>query len=156
MDKGATMSKCGRYRYRLWRVWNYKKPGLCWILLNPSTADAQSDDPTIRRCINFAASWGYGGIHVVNLFALRATDPREISKVEEPVGPGNDEVILSYAYWPIIAGWGSHGSLLDRDHKVIDMLSGSNIQCLGFTKDGHPRHPLYIAKDKQLQKYERR
>lgn len=153
MDKGATISRCGRYRYRLWREWNYRQPHLCWILLNPSTADGQFDDPTIRRCVSFAASWGYGGIHVVNLFALRATDPREVIRAEEPVGSENDQVILSYAHWPILAGWGSRGSFLDRDRRVIEILSGSTIQCLGLTKDGHPRHPLYIAKDKQPQTY---
>lgn len=113
-------------------------------MLNPSTADGQFDDPTIRRCMKFTADWGYGGMHVVNLFALRATDPGELREAEDPIGPENDKTILSYAHWRIVAAWGAHGGYRDRDKAVLEMLKNSELQYFGLTKTGQPRHPLYI------------
>jgi hypothetical protein len=120
-------------------------------MLNPSTADAEQDDPTIRRCIGFAKAWGFGGIAVRNIFALRATDPRELYKSDDPVGPGNDEAICDLAgLCPlIVAAWGVHGGLRNRGRQVCELLAGAGAEvvCLGVTKDGHPKHPLYVAAD---------
>lgn len=144
-NKGAEFSPCRKYRYRLWRRWNDNKDYLTWLLLNPSTADASIDDPTIRRCMNYAYHWKYGGIHVINLFALRATDPRELKRARDPIGDVNDSIIQSYSNHDIIAGWGNHGSYLDRAKHVIELLN-CPIWCLKVTKGGHPQHPLYLSK----------
>ena len=94
--KGATISDCGKYRYWLTRIWNDSKLKILWIMLNPSTADENEDDPTIRRCIGFAKQWGYGGICVANLYAYRATDKTALSKVTDPVGQDNRWYIDEY------------------------------------------------------------
>jgi len=145
IDKGAEFSPTKKYRYRLWRVWNDNKDYLTLILLNPSTADANFDDPTIRRCMGYACDWGYGGIHVINLFALRATDPSELERTYDPIGKLNDSVIKEYCGKDIIAGWGNHGGYLDRAKHVIELLD-CPIMCLKMTKAGHPQHPLYLPK----------
>ena len=85
----AILSDCGKYRYSLTRNWDSEKPKVLFIMLNPSTADADNDDPTIRRCINFAKYWGYGGLHVCNLFAYRATNPKELLHIDNPLGDQN-------------------------------------------------------------------
>lgn len=124
---------------------------LAWVLLNPSTADAQQDDPTIRRCVGFAQRWGYSGIHVVNLFALRSTDPSQLLLAPDPIGPDNDRYILEAAQScdKVILGWGNHGSLFGRDVAVVKLLQGANISpyALGVTKSNAPKHPLYIKSD---------
>ncbi len=152
MECDALISPCGKYRYSLYRRWDYSLPTLRWIMVNPSTADHKQDDPTIKKCIAFAKSWEYGGILVVNLFALRATNPREIYKAADPVGPENDEMlkrILLHNAIPdmTIAAWGCNGQHLGRDRQVVDMLNmyGKTLHCLGTTQDGHPKHPLYLA-----------
>lgn len=136
----------GRYRYLLWRRWA-EADSLLFIMLNPSTADAAQDDPTIRRCIGFARRWGFGGVEVVNLFAWRATLPRELAKARDPVGPHNDRAIsLAVARSrAVIAAWGVHGALGDRDAQVAPLLAATRLRCLGLTRDGAPRHPLYVA-----------
>lgn len=151
MNKSATFSPCGKYRYILRREWDDKKPQLCWIMLNPSTADANIDDPTIRRCMDFSMIWEYGGIHVVNLFGWRATNPAELLKVEDPIGPDNDSIILRYTNCPIVVAWGSWGAYNNRDKAIWDLLNRSDIKCLGTTRMGQPRHPLYIAKKTKLE-----
>lgn len=148
MKSGADISECGLYRYRLWRRWK-RGDSVLWIMLNPSTADAEQDDPTIRRCISFAESWGCGGIEVVNLFALRATDPKELKAAEDPIGPQNDDILLSRAeakHRYVIAAWGAHGKLFEREKQVVELLAGMDLYCLGLTKAGYPRHPLYLPK----------
>lgn len=155
MRSEATFSTCGLYRYNLLRVWNDMLPRACWIMLNPSTATATTDDPTIRRCMGFARAWGYGGIEVVNLFAWRATDPAELlTQTSEKVGPDNDQHILeSSARCGVrIAAWGVHGKLGDRGRHVLAMLTHPlrEVYHLGLTKDGYPRHPLYVKGDTKL------
>jgi hypothetical protein len=146
----ACLSECGRYRYWLTRTWDASKPPVCWIMLNPSTADARQDDPTIRRCIGFARAWGAGGIVVVNLFALRATDPGKL-KEHYPVLTSeerrNDSHILAACAnaGRIIAAWGCDGTLRGRDADVTKMLAQYPVECMGVTKEGHPKHPLYLA-----------
>lgn len=149
-DSKARISSCGKYRYSLMRAWS-DKPRVGWIMLNPSTADAQVDDPTIRRCMSFARAWGFGGIEVRNLFALRATDPsalgRDIS-LEDAVGPDNDKAVCELLQLPrIIAAWGANGGLGSRDAAVCSLVlaAGAHLYCLGTTQAGQPRHPLYMS-----------
>ncbi len=143
------MSECGLYRFRLARTWDEEERPACFIMLNPSTADARKDDPTIRRCISYARSWNAGGIVVVNLFAFRATDPKELLKAADPVGPGNDLHIRKAVErcHPVVCAWGTKGALLGRGEAVKRLLAevGVAVKCLAVTKDGHPNHPLYLA-----------
>lgn len=147
--KGAIITACGVYRYQLTRVWNSDLRPAAFIMLNPSTADAENDDPTIRRCIGFAKAWGCGGLTVVNLFAYRSTDPKAMRGVRDPVGPLNDTYIRAAAEHchPVVAAWGTHGTLRQRatEVKMILLRTGVSIVSLGVTKDGHPKHPLYVA-----------
>lgn len=151
--QGAILSACGRYRYTLTREWNKRLPTLTYIMLNPSTADATLDDPTIRRCIGFARGRGFGGIQALNLFAFRATDPRQMKAALDPVGPDNDAHIIAALTGaaatssPVIAAWGVHGAYNGRDDEVhkLSRDCGVNLMCLGSTKGNHPRHPLYVA-----------
>jgi hypothetical protein len=140
--RSAVVSPCGTYRYELRRVW--AAGPLCgWIMLNPSTADAEQDDPTIRRCMGFARAWGYAGIVVRNLYALRATDPRELATHPQPWGPDNDTHLMNAVDDPItVCAWGSRG---ERGDTVINALAdaGANLHHLGLTRAGKPRHPLY-------------
>jgi hypothetical protein len=135
----------GPYRYLLWRRWA-EAASVLFIMLNPSTADAQRDDPTIRRCLGFARAWGFGAVEVVNLFAWRATDPRELRRAADPIGPANDRAIAEAAArnHAIVAAWGVHGVLLERDRQVAALLAGSRVRCLAHTGTGAPRHPLYV------------
>jgi len=148
----AVLDASGRYRYSLSRYWG---DGLtvCWIMLNPSTADARKDDPTIRRCVGLSKSWGYGGLVVVNLFALRATDPRKLRPVFgyqdeqiETVGPDNDEWIERETDGAslIVGAWGNHGVIWNRGDEVRETLGADRLHHLGLTKLGQPRHPLYV------------
>ena len=144
---GADFSDDGLYRYRLWRSWgSVEAPTCLWVMLNPSTADARADDPTITRCSRRARDWGYGGISVVNLFAYRATDPKLLRAVDDPIGPLNDAAITSEAAAAalIICAWGEHGKYRDRAAQVLRMLEGAKLYSLGRNRDGTPSHPLYI------------
>lgn len=116
-------------------------------MLNPSTADAERDDPTIRRCASFARAWGLGGMTVVNLFALRATDPARLRRARDPIGRDNDRHIAEAAAGAdrVVVAWGVHGTLRDRDRAVLALLAGARPRCLGLTRGGHPRHPLYLS-----------
>lgn len=143
----AVLSPCRTFRYRLDRVWSDAEPLVAFIMLNPSTADEQKDDPTIRRCVGFAKAWGYGGVVVGNLFSLRSTDPKALYGHADPVGPDNDKYLLEIAgdCHQVIAAWGTHGSLRERGREVAYMLNGTNMSALKVTADGSPGHPLYIA-----------
>jgi hypothetical protein len=127
---------------------------LPFIMLNPSTADADVDDPTIRRCMGFARSRNFGGIVVANLFAFRATKPQDMKAAADPVGPANNQCIqevLAQACIddvPVLAAWGAHGNYRGRDKQVV-AIAERPFYCLGQTKDGHPRHPLYVRADAQ-------
>jgi len=141
---GATFSRDRRYRYRLWRRWDRSRPAVAFVMLNPSTADARRDDPTIRRCIGFARAWGFGGVDVVNLFAYRATDPRELLRVADPVGPRNSRHIQRAGLGAalVVIAWGAHPSAARRAP-----ISLPRARCLGLTRTGQPRHPLYLRRD---------
>ncbi len=152
----AMLSPCGAYRYTLSRVWDFQRPLCFWIGLNPSTADARQDDPTIRRCMDFARRWKKGGIRMLNLFALRATSPTKLGQHEDPIGPENDgrlirELTSQEARRPgtlIIACWGAHGSHRNRAEAVRDLLVAESrrvpLFCLGRNRDSSPKHPLYL------------
>lgn len=159
MNRGATLSADGVYRYRLARTWDDGVPPLAWLMLNPSTADASNDDPTIRRCIGFARGFGYGGIVVVNLFAARATDPTEIGSFIDPVGPDNDATLLDVCrQHTTVAAWGASVPHYwrHRPRAVVSRMraAGVALYALGFTKAGHPRHPLYVRGDAALTRWE--
>src|SRR5262245_14692306 len=147
LDAGAVFSPCETCRYRLWRVWEPGGRIAVFIGLNPSTADATADDPTIRRCVGFAKAWGFGGVDVVNLFAFRATTPKEWKRAAEPVGLENDYHLreVTWTAKRVVAAWGVHGSYRGRGDAVLELLraAGVPITCLSRTQAGHPRHPLY-------------
>jgi hypothetical protein len=151
--RAAMISPCGLYRYRLWRQWEPAAGSVLWIMLNPSIADAVLDDATIRRCMSFAVTWGYGGIVVVNLFALRSTSPLLLYGHPDPIGPENDAEILRAVTGAtrILAAWGQHGGYVNRGATVARIVaaSGRSLECLGITKDGQPKHPVRVSGDLQ-------
>lgn len=153
MGGDAIISTCGTYRYLLQRSWDVQRKAVCFIMLNPSTADAQADDPTIRRCLGFARHLGFGQLEVVNLFALRATDPKTLRGHIDPIGPENDGVIISSirACSMTICAWGTHGTYKSRDQMVLSLLFANGITPLALraNKNGCPAHPLYLPYDLQ-------
>lgn len=150
----AVISECGKYRYLLTRIWDENKPKVMFIMLNPSTADANNDDPTIRRCIGFAKSWGYGALYVVNLFALRATNPQKLLTAPFLVGVENEKWIrqTSNLVNLVICAWGN-SLIVDKLQKRLDHtwkpLSWINkpLHYLELSNDGTPKHPLYLSKN---------
>ena len=156
---GAVISPDGFYRYQLWRAWDRSKPMLGFVMLNPSTADAEKDDPTIRRCIKRAANEGFGGIVVHNLYAYRTSEPKLLWDAcdfggVDIVGRANDAYLEGmYIESPtVICAWGIKARP-DRVAIVLNLLNGCDLRCLGRTKDGHPRHPLYVPDDAQTLDY---
>ena len=145
----AVYSDCERYRYALTRVWNRDAPRVLFIMLNPSKATEVQNDPTVERCERRARVLGFGAFRVMNIFAWRETDPRLLRAAESPVGLENDRLLLDGLAWAdtVIAGWGVHGAHLARGPAVEALLrgAGAKVHCLGLSKAGHPRHPLYIA-----------
>ncbi|BHH83661.1 DUF1643 domain-containing protein [Desulforhopalus sp. 52FAK] len=146
MIKDAKFSDCRKYRYALWRIWDSEKPYAMFICLNPSTADETEDDPTIRRCINYAKHWGYGGLCMVNLFSFRATKPTDMKNTDDPIGPENDAFLIKFAKKAgvIVGAWGNHGSFMNRSSEIKKLIS--NIKCLKQNVSGEPVHPLYQKK----------
>ena len=142
MQRSAGFSRCGAYRYWLKRRWS-DAPGVVFIGLNPSTADAHTDDATLRRIVNFAANWGFGAATVVNLFAWRTPRPEVLKRATDPIGPRNNHWLRKMARGgePMVVAWGNHGIHQGRDRAVLALLEDP--LCLGVTKAGHPRHPLY-------------
>jgi hypothetical protein len=149
----ARFSMWGSFRYNLLRVWDESLPKACFIGLNPSTANATTDDPTIRRCAGFARAWGYGGLWMGNLFAYVSTDPKKlILGAESPSEADNlvalEEIVSKSAL--TVAAWGAWKLpyIKERARVVTNMFP--QMQCLGKTKDGSPRHPLYLKADTKL------
>lgn len=136
------------HRYALERRWG-KGPFIMFIGLNPSTADEERDDPTIRRCVGYAKAWGAGGLLMGNLFAWRATDPRELRTAWDPVGPDNDAWLSTMCERSIfvVCAWGANPLAPVRAEHALFFLDPRKTRCLGRTKSGQPRHPLYLAKD---------
>ncbi len=145
MRSGANFSRCRTFRYALWREWDASGPGLMLIGLNPSTADARNNDPTIRRCIGFARDWGFGRVHVLNLFAYRATYPDDLKAACDPVGPRNDSWLRKVARRcdRVVACWGNDGAFMGRSARVRAML-GDRLEVIRLNGSGEPAHPLYL------------
>jgi len=151
----ADFSPDGVYRYALHRSWRGLFDAVCaprvclFVMLNPSTADARVLDPTVRRCVAYAAAWGYDTLVVGNLFALRSTDPSVLEHHADPVGPDNDAWLerLAHRADRIVAGWGNHGALHGRGAHVVQALSRvREVHALHVTREGEPGHPLYLPK----------
>jgi len=144
----AVYSACETYRYALTREWAAGSR-LLWVMLNPSTASESTNDPTVERCERRARALGFGGFRVVNLFALRATDPRALRAAADPVGPDNDTALSDGVIWAdaVLCGWGGHGALHGRDRTVCTQLqqAGKPLWHLGLTQAGQPKHPLYLG-----------
>jgi hypothetical protein len=148
IDRGATMSDDGLYRYHLWRRVSSDPRTVLWIMLNPSTADASVDDPTIRRLIGYARAWGYGTLWVVNLYAGRATKPADLWEMEDPGGPRNGRHLEEAAHAAdlVVGGWGANAPI-GRVWWAINYVGAGRIHALATTKAGQPRHPLYLKAD---------
>jgi len=148
---GAVFSACGRYRYVLFRRWASSERAV-FVMLNPSTADERENDPTVKRCIEYARAWGYGGLIVLNLFALRSTDPRALLGDEDPEGPMNDSALtavfrsLNPRSHLVVCAWGVRGGYRSRSQFVLGLMDACDVvpRCLRITKDGFPEHPLYL------------
>jgi hypothetical protein len=161
IERSAVFDDSGRYRYSLQRRWPASTPGpdanpgpkLVFIMLNPSRADANRDDPTLRACMQFARGWGYPLLEVVNLFAYCTPFPQQLQTVADPVGPGCDRYLLQAAASAerIILAWGNYGTLQDRDQTVLRRLQFAQpkLFCLGVNQSGQPRHPLYVPRTSQ-------
>lgn len=152
--RGAILSSCGKYRYHLWRDFDGGKGLVTFIMLNPSTADAYIDDPTIRKCSYYAQAWGFGRLGVVNLFSYRATDPKELLRVEAPIGPDTRQQIqlAAHASDMVVCAWGRlHKTLAARQVDVLRLLEhrAGGVYCLGLNNDGSPKHPLYLRNELQ-------
>ena len=154
VKSAATFSDCGRYRYLLERRWG-EGPNCLFIGLNPSTATAESDDATVRKCMALARSWGLSGMTMANLFAVRCRYPQILSTHQNPVGPENDRFLLPEIEQAhtLVAMWGNHGlkpygQSTRRDQFILSFRD--DWQCVGTTKYGAPRHPLYVANSSTL------
>tara|TARA_R110000787_G_scaffold15594_10_gene48334 strand:- start:863 stop:1378 length:516 start_codon:yes stop_codon:yes gene_type:complete len=144
----AVYSDCELYRYSLTRVWDDTARRVAFVMLNPSTATEVQNDPTIHRCEQRARALGFGGFRAVNIFALRATDPRDMRAAPDPEGADNMSALDEAAIWAdmVIAAWGVHGAHRMQGARVAARLraAGRSLYHLGLTKAGHPRHPLYL------------
>lgn len=153
----AILSTDGIYRYHLTRRWD-DGPILSFVMLNPSTADADIDDPTIRRCSGFAKRDGFAGIAVGNVYAFRATKLADLWQARDPYGPENHSALLRIAMeavrdsTPVVCAWGARGGNSNR-HISLMMQAGARLVCLGKTKDGHPRHPLSVKRNQPLEAF---
>lgn len=143
----AIYSDCEAYRYLLTRIWDQSLPSITFLMLNPSTATEVVNDPTIERCERRARNWNYGTLHILNLFALRSTDPKKLYSHPDPIGPDNNSTIgtIVPASKITICAWGTHGKLLNRAEEVRAMLASTPLHYLALSKDGFPMHPLYLS-----------
>lgn len=147
MEKDAILSDDRKYRYVLSRTWDASRPSVMIIGLNPSTADETEDDPTIRRCIDFAKTWGYGTVFMLNLFAFRATKPSDMFLAADPIGMDNNKYLEKYASDcdKVICAWGNDGIYKDRSREIKSKLN--NLYYLALNQTGEPAHPLYLKSD---------
>lgn len=153
----AIFSECRQYRYSLFRTWAMGAPVITWIMLNPSTADERENDPTIERVCRRSKSLGFGGVNIVNLFAFRSPYPWVLKELDDPVGVANDTAIMVAARTAakVVVAWGTDGALKNRAAAVLQKLSDADValHCLGTTKGGFPRHPLYIPYSQDLERF---
>lgn len=155
MPKYAVISECEKFRYVLSRTWS-AGPRCLFVMLNPSTADATKDDHTIRKCVEFCKRWGFCALDVVNVYAFRATDPREMKKAGYPRGPANHLYLEAYAKEAscIVLAYGRHARSLDAalaQHHLSIGAPKTEFRCLGKNKDFTPKHPLMISYDTPLE-----
>lgn len=160
MRREADLDTGGTYRYRLARIWAPAKQRAGFVLINPSTADAEIDDPTTKRLVGFCRLWGLGGFEVVNLFAYRTKDPAALKAAHaagvDVHGPWNTEYLDETAERVdvLFVGWGVHGAFLDEGRRIARRLGGMRtLFCLGRTAEGHPRHPLYLPADTRPERF---
>ena len=155
MKRSAVFSECKTYRYTLSRIWGSGRNVVPFVGLNPSIADEERDDLTIKKCIRFAQSRGADGVVMLNLFALVSTDPKALFSHPAPIGPDNDRFLrrfLSRADEAVVC-WGCSHELQGRDRVVLEMIDSA--VCLGTTKDGFPRHPSRLSYSTKFQRYEK-
>jgi hypothetical protein len=147
VERDAVISDCGKYRYNLWRRWSAGERIIGWCMLNPSTADALVDDPTVRRCIGFSQDWGYDAMVIVNKYAYRATEPWVLQTIDDPYGPQNGDYLYGAVNLceRIMCAWGIHGG----NTAPIQLAAHARLYHLGRTKGGCPKHPLYLPKTTQ-------
>jgi len=155
-SRSAIISADGKYRYHLYRRIAAGGRIATFIMLNPSTADGDVDDPTIRKCLGFCRHWACGELHVVNLFAFRATEPSDMRNADDPIGPDNFDCVRHAVAKAVnqvdpglrgfvVCAWGTHGSYRAQDETVLGWIENvCKPQALGLTRHGHPRHPLYV------------
>ena len=157
----AMISACGNYRYILSREAlpeteiRHELP-LVFVMLNPSTADAEKSDPTVNRCRGFARDWGYNGLLVVNLYGYRATDPCHLTRVDDPVGPSNNAILKTVfkTHRKVVCAWGNNADWT-RAYEVLDLMAAAKTEtyCLGVTGHGAPKHPLYLNRKTQMEPF---
>lgn len=142
--RGAFFSDDRKYRYALWRCWDLNKKWVMFIGLNPSTANEKKDDPTIRRVVSFARSWGYGGVYMMNLFSIVSSDPSILTNTQDAL-KGNDHYLRGVNIFckDVVFAWGSFKVAKERAEEVIAMFPKAT--CLGINKNGTPKHPLFVA-----------
>jgi hypothetical protein len=157
VETDAFLSPCGTYRYWLNRWWDRSKPLAILVMLNPSSADVTEDDPTIHCCVRLAKREGFGGIHVVNLFAYRTPDRKYLATVLDPIGPDNDQHILEAVALGAVTvlAWGGFVAVPERPNRVLEILRGTTkplkcIEMIGPLGNRQPRHPLYLRKNAVL------
>lgn len=169
MERTTVFSPCRKWRYTLWRDWAWQISGLNghhhftedphfdyfpgkphqfvqFIGLNPSTADETKNDPTVRRCVNFAKAWGFGAMCMTNIFAWRSTDPAALYRQHDPIGPENDRWLKDVAAEAtlVVCCWSNHGSLGGRSAQVKRLLESIDLHCFKMSQQGQPWHPLYL------------
>ncbi len=158
----AIFSEDGAHRYRLSREWLIGAGSIAFIMLNPSTADASINDPTVKRCMGFAQDWGYKRLVVGNIFAFRTTQPYDLLRADDPIGPENDDHLIGIVEEAnlVVCAWGGHGMFHSRGDIVRRNISINapddkfrDLYALGFTKDRQPKHPLYVRADTPLVKF---
>ena len=156
IDYGVHLADGGKYRYKLRRKWDDNKPMVMFIMLNPSVANHLQDDPTVRRCVNFAKSWGYGGLFIGNLFPFVATNPKDLEIAQNPHGLNNRDYIKEMMEQSdiVIIAWGN-SKIADQSEKIFEGIDlKGKLHYLELSKTGSPKHPLYLKKDTQPKKYE--
>ena len=143
--RSASFSRCGLYRYSLTRRWDTGVGRCVFIGLNPSTADAQVDDPTIRRCMGFTQNWGFNELIMINLFAFRTPHPEFLKKALDPEGPNNRRAVRRscQSATRVVAAWGAHGTFMGQAERLSTIWSQIPVHCFGTTRSGQPLHPLY-------------
>lgn len=155
MRRRASFSRCGQYRYALYRTFDSGNDCCVFIGLNPSTGDANEDDPTIRRCMGFTVDWGYQQLIMVNLFAFRTPHPDHLKQARDPEGPRNRQAIRKAcaSASKIVAAWGNHGRFLEQSTRLSRLWNNYDMHCFGLTKTGQPAHPLYQPRNATLLAY---